>query len=100
MAGLSDVDPNCRALGGGARLDAIAVAGYRGRCVGVVMVQSGSEPGVQAGRLGLICCVSVSVCGVDVVDLVVARGRDEEERVVGAECAGHGRGDRRASGQA
>ena len=35
----------------------ITVAGT-GLVVGVVMVQSGSEPGAHAGRLGLICCVS------------------------------------------
>ena len=39
---------------------AIAVAGTGADC-GVVIVQSGSDPGAQAGRLGLICCVSVSV---------------------------------------
>jgi hypothetical protein len=39
---------------------AIAVAGTA-LVVGAVIVQSGSVPGVQAGRLGLICCVSVNV---------------------------------------
>ena len=39
-------------------LTAMAVAGT-GLLLGAASVQPGSEPGVQAGRLGLICCVSV-----------------------------------------
>jgi hypothetical protein len=39
---------------------AIAVAGTD-PATGVVIRHPGSEPGTHAGRLGLICCVSVSV---------------------------------------
>jgi hypothetical protein len=39
-------------------LTAMTVAGT-GLLLGAASVQPGSEPGVHAGRLGLICCLSV-----------------------------------------
>ena len=48
---------------------AITVAGTT-VVAGDVIVQSGSEPGAHAGRLGLIAAC-LSGCGVDVVDHVV-----------------------------
>ncbi len=42
----------------GLTMTTVAGTGFE---VGVVITQSGSDPGVQAGSAGAICCVSVSV---------------------------------------